>query len=72
MPSSGVFGDNADCESAVVEKMSEQVETKLVALEIKVDLLEQQLAMHEAALMKVGAFIEAIGRAAIEANKPEE
>jgi hypothetical protein len=44
----------------------------IAVLEIKVELLERQLATHEAALMKVGKFIESLGQAAIEANKIEE
>ena len=46
------------------------MEERIAALEIKAELLERQIATHEAALMRAGKFIEVLGKAAIEANKP--
>lgn len=50
-----------------------QIEERVVALEIEVEMLKRQLADFRAAFMRMGQFIETVGKAAVEANKlPEE
>lgn len=48
------------------------IDERVVSLETKVELLERQLAKHQAALMRFGQFIETVGKEAVEANKPGE
>lgn len=49
------------------------IDERVIALEIEMELQKRQLADYEGAFMRMGQFIETVGKAAIEANKlPEE
>jgi hypothetical protein len=44
---------------------------RLMELEIKMELLQRQVGEYDGAFMRVGQFIETVGKAACDANKPE-
>jgi hypothetical protein len=48
--------------------MDQQIDARLTSLEIKVDILYQQITAHEAALKKVGEFVRKVEEAAIDVN----
>lgn len=45
------------------------IDARVITLEIEMEFIKRQLALYEAAFMRMGQFVETVGKAAVEANK---